>query len=162
MDISKKVKLEEAAKCFENFISEMEVSNTEPDKKRLKLEHVEVQKKSGETDIVSESVQTDSANTECSERAGLEADPPHHSGASLDELNTETLTATVVEESDSLKKIPADNDSTSDNAGDKVVVPVVRTEPLREIDVGITEYISKHEGFQGVIKQRYFSNFTLG
>ena len=27
--------------------------------------------------------------------------------------------------------------------------------PLEEVDVGITEYLSTHEGFSGVIKQRF-------
>ena len=32
--------------------------------------------------------------------------------------------------------------------------PVVKAQPVGEKDVGITEYISGHEGFQGVLKQR--------
>ena len=60
----------------------------------------------------------------------------------------------IVEESDCVKTIGTDNGIASYKTDEKEKQDI-QTQPVREIDVGITEYISKHEGFHGVIKQRY-------
>ena len=49
--------------------------------------------------------------------------------------------------STSSQNLPAKGDEREDNTIEEKV--------LRETDVGISEYISEHEGFSGIIKQRY-------
>ena len=68
-------------------------------------------------------------------------------------MNT-NLATIIVEESDCVKNIGTDIGIASDKTDEKEKQDI-QTQPVREIDVGITEYISKHEGFHGVIKQRY-------
>jgi tRNA pseudouridine13 synthase len=62
-------------------------------------------------------------------------------------------TAVAVEEVDGVKYVEDKSTLNSRKSPSKYedLIPL----HTREIDVGITEYLSKHEGFHGVLKQRY-------
>ena len=106
----------------------MEAFDQEPDKKRLKLEQDDARESEENSDIV-----TAVADTVTPDNKAAEAVVSNNSNkGGLDQLNQDSAKA-------------SDKD---------VVLDMMQTQPVKEIDVGITEYISKHEGFHGVIKQR--------
>ena len=105
----------------------MEAFDQEPDKKRLKLEQDDARESEENSDIV-----TAVADTVRPDNKAAEAVVSNNSNkGGFDQLNQDSA-----------------------KASDKDVVLDMRAQPVKEIDVGITEYISKHEGFHGVIKQR--------
>lgn len=143
----------------------------EPDRKRLKLEsdvileNVPVECVAEDSDVNKaepgkEGINTDS--TDDNENTTYDtAVRQSDSRTDLDQEETEKITQNK-DDNSSVKKNIADLDSEKDTPmiGKIVSEQDDRTKPVQEKDVGITEYISKHAGFQGVIKQRY-SDFLV-
>lgn len=151
-----------------------EPDKMEPDRKRPKLED-DVITENREVEYPSKVPEVSSLVASDEKEEKLKIDNSH-------DLKTETLTATDKQSNDEIKldqeeieavtQKEADDSRAEKNIADIAsekdiqisgeIVPEKddRTGPVQETDVGITEYISKHEGFQGVIKQRY-SDFIV-
>ena len=147
----------------------------EPDRKRLKLESDD-EVRNVETDSVE--VDTITGKSTISEqlepdRAKLEDnDSDINQSANTDTAETLIASSKDNEKTEEQKLTLDSNDAVkrtvtdlhTKNVTEQPVVAEhdkeVRTQPVQEKDVGITEYISNHNGFQGIIKQRY-CNFKV-
>lgn len=157
------------------LISEMDIRDQEePESKKARLEAVEPAENKDDPNVGANSV-FKVRLTESVPKPGVpktvfdaskEADTTeklttnNSAGHCESDVNINTGETEVVEGRSATVKeslIDQDNSNITDSVTDtdSVIEQVTRTEPTQEKDVGITEYISKHEGFQGVLKQRY-------
>ena len=151
------------------FLSDIdEPDKMEPDRKRPKLED-DVITENREVEYASEvpGVSNHVASDEEKEKLIIDNSHDHNTetvGATdkqsndktkLSQEEIETVTQKEADNSSAEKNI-ASIASETDNQTSGEIVPEKdhRAGPVQETDVGITEYISKHKGFQGVIKQR--------